>query len=94
MKEENNRNARTRDGRINESISGRTSTDAWAARLFEKLDEQGFANLVTRNFSELDLRNAAAVDKFLEEERPEIVMVAAATVGGIKADDDFPVRGS
>lgn len=47
--------------------------------------------LLTRTRSELDLTNAAAVDDFFRQERPEIVVVAAAKVGGIKANNDFPV---
>lgn len=60
--------------------------------LVRKLKENGFTNLVTRTRSELDLRNASAVDGFLAEERPEVVILAAATVGGIKANNDFPVE--
>ncbi|PZR76871.1 MAG: GDP-fucose synthetase [Chthoniobacterales bacterium] len=60
--------------------------------LVHKLNEKGFTNLVMRARSELDLRDAADVDAFMAEERPEIVMLAAATVGGIKANNDFPVE--
>jgi GDP-L-fucose synthase len=60
--------------------------------LVRNLNQNGFSNLVTRTRSELDLRDATAVHDFLTDARPEVVMVAAATVGGIKANNDFPVE--
>jgi GDP-L-fucose synthase len=60
--------------------------------LVRKLQQDGFAHLVTRDRSELDLRNAAAVDRFFAEEKPAIVVLAAAKVGGIKANSDLPVE--
>jgi GDP-L-fucose synthase len=45
-----------------------------------------------RDHSQLDLANQSAVAKFFAEERPTMVIVAAARVGGIKANDDFPVE--
>jgi GDP-L-fucose synthase len=57
-----------------------------------KLNEGGFSNLITRTRSELDLRDATAVRDFLADARPKVVMLAAATVGGIKANNDFPVE--
>ena len=56
------------------------------------LESDGFNNLLTRDHSQLDLANESAVAKFFAEERPAIVIVAAARVGGIKANDDFPVE--
>jgi GDP-L-fucose synthase len=56
------------------------------------LESDGFNNLLTRDHSQLDLANESAVAKFFAEERPTIVIVAAARVGGIKANDDFPVE--
>ena len=56
------------------------------------LESEGFNNLLTRDHSQLDLANESAVAKFFAEERPTIVIVAAARVGGIKANDDFPVE--
>ncbi|HEX3620641.1 MAG TPA: GDP-L-fucose synthase [Candidatus Udaeobacter sp.] len=56
------------------------------------LESDGFNNLLTRDHSQLDLANEFAVAKFFAEERPTIVIVAAARVGGIKANDDFPVE--
>jgi len=56
------------------------------------LESDGFNNLLTRDHSQLDLANESAVAKFFAEKRPTIVIVAAARVGGIKANDDFPVE--
>jgi GDP-L-fucose synthase len=47
--------------------------------------------LVTRTRTELDLTDAAAVERFFARERPDEVLLAAAKVGGIKANSDFPV---
>jgi GDP-L-fucose synthase len=60
--------------------------------LVRKLQQDGFAHLVMRDRSELDLLNAAAVDRFFAEEKPAIVVLAAAKVGGIKANNDLPVE--
>jgi GDP-L-fucose synthase len=48
--------------------------------------------VLTRTRQETDLSDAAAVRKFFEAERPSHVVVAAAKVGGIKANNDFPVE--
>lgn len=47
--------------------------------------------IITRTRSQLDLVNTAAVREFFETERPNQVVLAAAKVGGIKANNDFPV---
>ncbi len=52
----------------------------------------GYSRIVTRTRAELDLAAGDDVRKFFDEVRPEIVVVAAAKVGGIKANDDFPVE--
>ena len=56
------------------------------------LEARGFDNVVTRTRSELDLCDAAAVDAFFRLERPEYVILAAARVGGILANDSYPVE--
>src|SRR3954468_9925661 len=58
-------------------------------RLFEA---EGFSNLVKRDRTQLDLTRERAVEHFFEEEKPNIVVFAAAKVGGIKANNDFPVE--
>jgi GDP-L-fucose synthase len=54
------------------------------------LTATGYSNLIVRTRSELDLTNQAAVDRFFSAERPEYVFLAAALVGGIMANDNFP----
>ncbi len=60
--------------------------------MMRRLKSEKFSNIVTRDRSDLDLANESAVAKFLTAERPTIVIVAAARVGGIKANNDFPVE--
>src|SRR5437868_4871666 len=60
--------------------------------LVRKLEGSGFANLVTRDRASLDLRNAEAVERFFAAERPALAVLAAAKVGGIKANNDLPVE--
>jgi len=60
--------------------------------MMRRLQAEGFSNIVTRDRSDLDLADGSAVAKFLAAERPTIVIVAAARVGGIKANNDFPVE--
>ena len=60
--------------------------------LFRKLTKEGFTNLVTRERAQLDLRNETEVDRFFEQEKPAFVVLAAAKVGGIKANNDQPVE--
>src|SRR5438477_12088070 len=60
--------------------------------LTRALEVGGFANVIKRDRSELDLGDAAAVTKFFVKEKPEIVIFAAAKVGGIKANNDYPVE--
>ncbi len=57
-----------------------------------RLESEGFSNLVTRDRAQLDLRNEAAVFDFFAQEKPAAVVLAAAKVGGIKANSDFPVE--
>lgn len=53
---------------------------------------QGFANLLLRSRSELDLTCRGAVDSFFASERPEYVFLAAAKVGGIWANFSYPAE--
>jgi len=57
-----------------------------ALALVRKLEEDGFANLLTRNRAELDLRNASDVDRFFAQEKPAVVILAAAKVGACGSD--------
>lgn len=54
------------------------------------LNEKGFKNIVKRSSKELDLRDKLAVDQFFAEEKPEFVFLAAAKVGGIVANNEYP----
>jgi len=56
-----------------------------------ELQRHGYTNIVTRTHAELDLEDAVATRKFFEQERPEIVFLAAAKVGGIHANNTYPV---
>lgn len=57
--------------------------------LERKLRKEGFHNIVTRTSSELDLRNQQAVNDFFEKEKPDYVILAAAKVGGIHANNTY-----
>jgi GDP-L-fucose synthase len=58
--------------------------------IVRKLQEKGYTNIVYRTSSELDLREKNAVDYFFNEEKPEYVFLAAAKVGGIVANNEYP----
>jgi GDP-L-fucose synthase len=60
--------------------------------LVSLLKARGFANLITRARAEVDLRDKRAVRDLFVEESPEVVILAAAKVGGIKANMDAPVE--
>jgi len=60
--------------------------------ILRELQNAGYSNTLTRSSAELDLRNRDATRAFFEKERPQTVVVAAAKVGGIKANSDFPVE--
>lgn len=49
----------------------------------------GYTNLCTRTHSELDLADQAAVSRFLEQEKPDYIFLAAAKVGGIHANNAY-----
>ncbi|MGV3595911.1 MAG: GDP-L-fucose synthase family protein [Sediminibacterium sp.] len=57
--------------------------------IVRKLNQDGYSNLITRNSSELDLRNQNAVNFFFATERPEYIFLAAAKVGGIQANNTY-----
>ena len=54
--------------------------------IIRELQRQGYANIITRTHSQLDLTRQDAVEKFFSEEKPEYVFLAAAKVGGIVAN--------
>ena len=58
--------------------------------IVRELQRQGYNNIVVRTHAELDLTRQDAVEHFFAEERPEYVMLAAAKVGGIVANQNAP----
>lgn len=59
--------------------------------IVRELEREGYRNLVTAPKSRLDLTDAGAVDAFMATEKPTHVFLAAAKVGGIHANNSFPV---
>ena len=53
------------------------------------LKSKGYRNLIFRTSSELDLKNQSNVNEFFKKEKPEVVIIAAAKVGGIYANDNY-----
>ncbi|MEC5170230.1 GDP-L-fucose synthase family protein [Glaciihabitans sp. GrIS 2.15] len=58
--------------------------------IWNHLQEEGYDNLIGASSSEVDLRDRPAVFDFLRSSRPEVVIDAAAKVGGIHANDTYP----
>ena len=56
------------------------------------LKNHGFGNLIVRSHKELDLTEQSAVRKFFDDTRPEAVIMAAARVGGIHANNSHPAE--
>lgn len=57
--------------------------------IYRQLQSKGYKNILTKNLSELDLRNQSSVEKFFSETKPEILIIAAAKVGGILANNTY-----
>jgi GDP-L-fucose synthase len=66
---------------------GMVGSSIWRA-----LGDKGYSNLIGRTSEELDLKNQHAVTVFFETEKPEIVIDAAARVGGILANKEYPYQ--
>ena len=58
--------------------------------IVRQLKERGFINLLMRTHKELDLTSQSQVQGFFKQERPDYVILAAAKVGGIYANDNYP----
>jgi GDP-L-fucose synthase len=58
--------------------------------IVRQLKERGFFNLIIRTHKELDLINQAQVKSFFKQEKPDYVILAAAKVGGINANNTYP----
>lgn len=60
--------------------------------IWRALEAKGYSNLIGRTSAELDLRNQEAVSDFFQTEKPEVVIDAAARVGGILANNNYPYQ--
>ena len=60
--------------------------------VWRTLEKKGYTNLIGKTSKELDLKNQEAVLNFYQTEKPEVVIDAAAKVGGILANNDFPYQ--
>jgi GDP-L-fucose synthase len=58
--------------------------------IIRQLEDRGFTNLLMRTHKELDLTNQAQVQTFFKQEQPDYVILAAAKVGGIHANNTYP----
>ena len=66
---------------------GMVGSAVWRA-----LEKKGYTNLLGKTSTELDLRNQQAVNDFYNQEKPVVVIDAAARVGGILANNDYPYQ--
>ena len=62
------------------------------AAIWRVLEKKGYKNLIGRTSKELDLRNQQAVFDFIKSEKPDVVIDAAARVGGILANNNYPFQ--
>ena len=60
--------------------------------IVRNLEEKGYGNVIGRTHRELDLTNQQAVREFFEAEKPDVVVLAAAKVGGINANNTAPAE--
>ena len=58
--------------------------------IVRRLNKTGYTHLLTVNHDELDLRDAGATAAWMERQRPDVVVLAAAKVGGIQANSTYP----
>ncbi len=58
--------------------------------IVKQLESRCFSNLILRTHKELDLTNQAQVQNFFKKEQPDYVVLAAAKVGGIHANNIYP----
>lgn len=58
--------------------------------IVRNLESKGYTNIIGRTHQELDLKDQAKVREFFETEKPDVVVLAAAKVGGIHANETYP----
>ncbi len=75
---------------INEKIYVAGHEGLLGSALVRALKAHGYINLVFATKTELDLRNQQMVENFFAREKPAYIFLAAATVGGIKANNNYP----
>lgn len=75
---------------INDKIYIAGHSGLVGSAIVRHLENQGFKNLITRTHAELDLINQQNVKDFFEAEKPDYVIIAAAKVGGIHANNTYP----
>lgn len=62
------------------------------AAILSQLHGDGYKNVVVRSHAELDLTDQVAVREFMQQEKPDYVILAAAKVGGIHANNEYPAE--
>lgn len=77
---------------INSKVYVAGHTGLVGSAIVRKLKNDGFTNLILKTHSELDLTIRNDVEEFFEQEKPEYVFVAAATVGGVYINDIMPAK--
>jgi len=76
----------------NEKIYIAGHTGLVGSALIRELTAQGYTNFITRTQKELDLRDQQKVNLFFKQEKPDYVFLAAAKVGGIRANELYPAE--
>ncbi|ASF45694.1 GDP-L-fucose synthase [Methylovulum psychrotolerans] len=87
---ETNKNAKIINNNIKIYVAGHQGLVGSA--IIRNLQSKGYDNIVTQTRQDLDLMDKAAVDAFLDQEKPLVVIDAAAKVGGIHANDNYPAE--
>jgi GDP-L-fucose synthase len=75
---------------LNDKVYVAGHTGLVGSAIVRQLEVRGFVNLIVRTHKELDLINQAAVRDFFSQEKPDYVILAAAKVGGIYANNAYP----
>ena len=60
--------------------------------IIRKLNNEGYCNLILKTSKELDLRRQDNVEEFIKNQKPDFIINAAAIVGGIWANNEFPLK--